>query len=84
MNYNPIKKCLEIPVENAQEVYFLLLYALKHIRIVAGLTLDKYEKDGALENVDHAQKAVIDLAISLGIDLGVKWGNELDLRNVSD
>lgn len=57
-----------------------LLFAMKMIRQLGELPLDKYERQGLLTNADHAQKAIIDAATALGIDLGAQWGNELDLR----
>lgn len=55
--------------------------ALKGIRKLAGLTLDKYTRTGVLTEADHAQRAIIESAEVLGIDFGVRWGNELDLRD---
>lgn len=83
MQYDPIKNKITITPEEAQRAAGSLLSALKSIRECAGLPLDKYErKGGFLEPADHAMKGILDAAADLGIDLGVKWGNELDLRSV--
>jgi len=55
--------------------------ALQNVRKAANLPLDRYPRSGALTPADHAQKAIIDGAKALGIDLGAAWGNELDLRD---
>ena len=58
-----------------------LRYALSKIRELAGLPLDRYPREGALTDADHAQKGVLDAAAAMGIDFGASWGNELDLRD---
>lgn len=58
------------------------LYAIKYIRESAGLPLTRYERSGPLSKADHAQRAVIDGAECLGIDLGAGWGNEIDVSNI--
>lgn len=61
-----------------------LLFAIKQIRLTAGLPLEPYARDtAALTPADHAQKAIIDAAAAVGIDLGARWGNELDVRDTS-
>lgn len=83
MQYDPIKNRITITPEEAQRAASSLIYAIKSIRECAGLPMDKYEREsGFLEPADHAMKGILDAAADLGIDLGAKWGNELDLRNV--
>lgn len=60
-----------------------LLFAIKQIRLSAGLPLEPYPRQTELSPADHAQKSIIDAATAVGIDLGARWGNELDLRDVS-
>jgi hypothetical protein len=55
--------------------------ALRDIRELAGLPLTRYERSGALTRADHAQRAVIEGAENMGIDLGARWGNEIDVSN---
>lgn len=82
MNYNPITKKLEITTEKADTAAQQLLWAMKHIRLSSGLPLDKYEHDGPLNGPDFAMKGILDAAKELGIDFGVQWGCQLDLREI--
>jgi hypothetical protein len=84
ITYNAHTKNLEIPVETLERVSYELTYTLRSIREIAGLPMDKYERPGPLEPADHAQRAVIEIANALGINMGAKWGNEIDLRNADD
>lgn len=56
-------------------------YIIKQIRLSAGLPLDKYKKDGPLTPADHAMHGVLELADRIGIDMGARWGEELDVRD---
>lgn len=58
------------------------MHALRSIRELAGLPLVRYERNGMLTRADHAQRAVIEGAEALGIDLGARWGNEIDVSNL--
>jgi len=80
MKYDPMKNRITITTEEAQLAAGCLIYALRSIRELAGLTLDKYERTGLLEPADHAQRGILEAAKNLGIDLGAEWGNQLDLR----
>lgn len=80
MKYDPFKNTITITPEEAQRAAHLMIYALRNIREMAGLPLDKHERPGMLEPVDHAQRGILDAAKALGMDLGAEWGNELDLR----
>jgi len=48
------------------------------------LPLTPYERNGCLEPVDHIQKAIVDGARTMGINLGGNWGNEIDLSKYKD
>lgn len=84
MNYCPQKDKLMISTEDAKSAFFLLNYALKKMRLMAELPLDKYESQSLLTNHDHAAIAIIEAANKLGIDFGVTPHNHnlLDLRDV--
>ena len=57
-------------------------YIIKQIRLSAGLPLDKYKLDGGpLTPADHAMHAVLELADRIGIEMGARWGEELDVRD---
>lgn len=65
--------------ENFRMAGYSLIYAIRHIRDLAGLPYTKYEREGLLSDADHAQKGILDAARALGVDLGAEWGNELDV-----
>jgi len=70
-----------IDLESLEHMALSIRYAMKQIRQLAGLPLEPYPQVGHLSPADHAQKDLIDGADHLGIDLGAKWGNEIDLRD---
>lgn len=78
--YDPLHKMFHVPLEDMESVGLHLLYAMREIRALGGLPLDKYERTGLLQPEDMAQKALINIAERLGLDLGARWGNEIDLR----
>jgi len=55
---------------------------MRHIRLQAGLPLDRYRQEGGLTDADHAMKAILDAAKALGIEMEAEWGEQLDLRNL--
>lgn len=64
----------------------LMRESLKNIRKLAGLPLDRYERDGGmLVPADFAQIYIVECANVLGIDLGVTPHDfhKLDLRDVA-
>ena len=56
-------------------------YIIKQIKLSAGLPLDKYKHDGPLTPADHAMHAVLELADRIGIEMGARWGEEMDVRD---
>lgn len=81
ITFNAHTKNLEIPIATLEKVSFELVYTLRSIREIAGKPMGKYKRPGPLEPSDHAQRAVLDIAKALGINMGATWGNEIDLRN---
>lgn len=83
MNYCPVKDKLMISTSDAQSAFYLFKHALKKLRLLAELPLDRYESSGLLTNHDHAAIAIIEAASKLGIDFGVTPHdhNLLDLRD---
>ena len=83
MKYIASSKSFTITQKELEMASCSLIHALKHIRQLAGLPLDRYHHEGPLENADFAQKAILDAAKEVGIDLGAEWGDQLDLRTIS-
>lgn len=82
MTYDPKTKTLRVSPDDMSRAYGYLMYALKNIRVAAGLPLDAYKKPGPLEPADFAMKGILDAGEALGIEMGARWGHELDLREV--
>lgn len=81
MKYSPELDAMIISAEKIKRAGLFLLSAIAEIRKAYDLPLDKYEREsGGLTPSDHAQKNIIDIAECLGIELGAKWGNEIDVR----
>lgn len=82
LTYHAPSKKFVLDADTLAHAAASLLFAIQQIRKTAGLPLEPYARSTQLTPVDHAQKALIDHAEQLGIDLGARWGNELDVRNV--
>ena len=82
MKYNAALDALLITTEDAKMGYYLIMYALKKMRESAGLTLDKYEREGMLTEHDSAAIAIIEVAEKMGLHIPVTPHNhnKLDLR----
>jgi hypothetical protein len=79
MHYHVPTKQFTVEHSKLELAGYSLIYAIRHIRDMAGLPYTKYQRDGMLTDADHAQKGILDAAKSLGVDLGAEWGNELDV-----
>jgi len=84
MKYNPRLKALVVTTGEMDQTFYLIMYSLKAMRESAGLPLTKYERDGVLNDHDHAAIAIIELGINLGIDFDVTPHNhnKLDLSDI--
>lgn len=74
-----------LPADSLKATAMHLRWALKNIRELAGLPLDRYEREpGRLGHAEFAQIAVIEAAEAMGIDLGASRHKfyTLDLRDV--
>ena len=58
------------------------MYAIQRMRVMAGFPTGRREHEGPLQEIDHAEKAVIDCLKGIGIDMGVTWGYELDVSKI--
>ena len=81
MKYHAQSKRLVIDVKTLESAAIHLRYSLQKIREVANLPLTPYKQEGALTAADYAQKTLLDLAELLDIDMGARWGNDLDLSD---
>jgi hypothetical protein len=82
ITYNPKTKSIQIKPEDMEMAYHNFLYAIRHIRIAAGLPLDRYKHEGLLSDTDHAMRGILQGASFLGIDMGAEWGEQLDVRKI--
>lgn len=82
MNYNPNKSVLQITPAEADQAGAYLLYAIKKIKQSAGKPLTPYKHDmRPLDDAEHAMHGILSGAAALGMDLGARWGNEIDSTN---
>mgnify|MGYP000001356615 CR=1 FL=1 len=65
--------------QKMEHASYLFLHAMAKIRKLNNLPLVPYEREGLLQDVDHAQNSIIEAARALGINLGAQWCHELDL-----
>lgn len=81
MKYHAPTEGFIIDRKSLEFVAMSIPYIIKQIRLSAGLPLDKYEmENGLLSDADHAMRGVLEIADKLGIEVGARWGNELDVR----
>jgi hypothetical protein len=80
MKYHAATKGFIIDQQALEFIALSIPYVIKNIRLSAGLPLDRYESDGPLTPADHAMRGVLEIADRLGIEVGARWGNELDVR----
>ncbi len=81
MVYNHQAKAFTIDTKQLEFAAMSFMYAIKHIRRAAGLPLDKYKNDKAMESPDFAMKGIIDGAKALGIEPGAEFGEQIDVRD---
>lgn len=80
MNYHAQSRQFTVSHKDIQMAADSFIYAIRNIRLAAGLPLTRYKREGGmLEDHDHAMKGIIDGAKALGIDLGAEWGEDLDV-----
>lgn len=82
MNYHAPSKKFVVEIASLESAAYNLRDALRRIRTIAGLPLDRYQREGPLTDACFAQLSVIEAAEAVGIDLGVSRHkfHELDLR----
>lgn len=82
MTYNVQSRAFTVSEKDLHAAALQGMYAIQRMRVMAGLSTGKREHAGPLEEIDHAEKAVIDCLKAIGIDLGVSWGYELDVSKI--
>lgn len=55
-------------------------HAMRLARELGGKPLEPHKRKGVMTASDHLERTLIDLASSMGIDLGCTWPGQLDLR----
>ena len=81
MKYHAPTKCFVIEPRAIEGAAMYLRYAIKTIREQGGFPLEPHKRPGCMTLCCHAEKALIDLANEIGIDLGGRWPGEIDLRD---
>jgi len=81
LTFNPITKKFSIDPIALEMAYHDLIYAIRSIRKISNLPMDKYKRvEGLLTDVDLSQKAILDTMKRIGLDVNACWGEELDVR----
>ena len=75
MHYHAPTGQLTITKESLEYAAQSFIGAIRSIRELSGRPLTRYKLDGP----EPAQQRIIYAAKCIGIDLGSKWGNELDV-----
>lgn len=81
MQYHQPTKKFVIEQSTIETTAESLRYAIKAIREAGDKPLTAYDVLG-MDNYDHAQAAIVDIAQSLDIDLGHRRFNKLDVTEV--
>lgn len=81
MTFNAKNGLLQLSPDDAKAASANFLCAIRNIKRAANIPLTPYKSDGPLSYADHAMHNLITGAEHLGIDLGARWGNELDSTN---
>ncbi len=81
MTFNAKNGLLQFSPQDASAASANLLCAIRNIKRAANLPLTPYKHDGPLGWADHAMHNILTGAEHIGIDLGARWGNEIDSTN---
>jgi hypothetical protein len=84
MTYSAVHKGLIVNQEDLQLLADLVKYSMKKYRIITCTPLGKRDKSGMLQDIDHAERALLEGLRKTGVDLGVEWGADLDLSHESE
>ena len=79
MTYDAKKKAVVIPVADLDRVEGNIIYALRHIRQVSGRPLTPHKRPAQMDDYDHINAAIMNIAKSIGLEMGAEWAEELDV-----
>ncbi|EJC7175933.1 hypothetical protein DC915_RS01590 [Vibrio parahaemolyticus] len=79
MKYHQPTKSFVIEANTIERVAESIKYSLKMVREAGGKPLKPYDVNGMMDDCDHAQATIMDIADALDIDLGHRRFNMLDL-----
>lgn len=79
MKFHAPTKQFVITTKALEDAAITMLYTIASIRKLANR-----RKTSLLSEEDHAMRRVIDTAEAIGIDLGAKWGHELDVSDYAN
>lgn len=82
LTYNAQSRAFTVSENDLHSAALMGMYAIQRMRVMARLPTGKREHNGPLQEIDHAEKAVIDCLKAIGIDMGVTWGHELDVSKI--
>jgi hypothetical protein len=81
MKYHAPTKCFVIEPRALEGAALHLRYAMRCVRELGGFPLEPHKRETHMTKACHAEKALIDLAGEIGIDMGGTWPGTIDLRD---
>lgn len=81
MKYHAPTKCFVIEPASLERTALQLRYAMQCARELGGFPLEPHKRPGAMTRACHLEKALINLAEDIGIDMGGTWPGQIDLRD---
>ena len=84
MKYSAVHKSIIVETEDVNRSIDGILWAMKKYRQACNVPLEKRQTpNGDLGSFDMAERELIQGLKTIGIDLGVDWGKDLDLSSGS-
>lgn len=83
MHYHAQSKQFTVGLDGLEGCAQRMRFAIRKIRLMAGRPLEGgTEFHGAMTDACHAEQAILDGCLAIGIDLGAERSGMLDLREV--
>ena len=80
MTFDAKKNALVIPAQDMVRAQYLLLHAMKKVRVIAKRPLEPHERPGVMDDFDFAQMNILDAGKAMGLEMGGDFPEQIDLR----
>ncbi|MFG0337714.1 hypothetical protein ACF8FF_07250 [Pseudomonas sp. zjy_13] len=81
MRYHAPSKQFTISLDQLQNHAATMRFAIRKIREIANLPLEGGDRPVQMTPACHAEQAILDSCMNIGIDLGATRAGKLDVRN---